>query len=202
MGRKVHIDGVRRFIRGTPAFRARDVELQVGDRGYALLLLHNLEKGGEVHRVTRGWYSASEDPTVCVFPFAPAYLGLQEALSVRGLWDQESNVVVVTSGMAKPGTRTLLGSRVVVHRIAPRYFFGFDHLPYDGYSVPVSDAEKTLIDLVYYDELPGQDVLEGIWSKADKQVLRRYLSRYPPGFRSAFEKAVGRGLRAGVQAHR
>lgn len=51
MGRRIHIDEVREFIRTTPVFRSRDVELLVGERRYALLMLHNLAKKGEIHRV-------------------------------------------------------------------------------------------------------------------------------------------------------
>jgi predicted transcriptional regulator of viral defense system len=192
LGKKVHIDAVRRLARSTPVFRARDVELLVGERGYALLMLHNMTRRGEVHRVVRGWYSGHDDPVVSVFALGPAYLGLQEALSFRDLWEQETNVVVVTPGKAKPGARTVMGSRVVVHRVKPEYFFGFDYLPYGEFRVPVSDLEKTLIDLVYFRESPGKEVLEELAQKADKRVLARYLGRYPESFASRFEKSVGR----------
>lgn len=182
MGKKVHIDGLRAFAKGTPAFRARDAELLVGDRGYALLMLHQLAKRGEIHRVTRGWYSVEADPVVSVFALAPAYLGLQDALSIRGLWEQETNAVVVTAGKAVPGERLVAGSRIIVHRIKPEYFFGFDQVPYGSYAVPVSDLEKTLIDLAYFREVPGKDVFRGLLKAADQKRLARYLRRYPPSF--------------------
>jgi predicted transcriptional regulator of viral defense system len=190
MGKKVYIDEVRRFARSTPAFRARDVELLVQDRGYALLMLHNLARRGEVNRVARGWYSVSEDPVVAVFALQPAYLGLQAALSLRDLWEQESNVVVVTSGKAEPGTREAMGSKVIVHRIDPAYFFGFDYIDHGGFSVPVSDLEKTLVDLVYFRESPGRDVLRELAGKADRKVLEGYLRAYPEAFATRFERSV------------
>ena len=191
MGKKVHIDRVREFIESTPVFRARDVETLVGDKGYSLLMLHNLAARGEVHRVARGWYSRLDDPVLAVFALAPAYLGLQEALSVRGAWEQETNVVLVTSGKAVPGTRDVMGGKVIVHRIAPRYFFGFGHVPYGSFDVPVSDIEKTAIDLVYFGESPGEDVLRGIVRKADREVMGRYLERYPDAFAARFRSAAG-----------
>jgi predicted transcriptional regulator of viral defense system len=193
MGSKVHIDVVRRFAASTPVFKARDVELLVGERRYALLMLHNMSKRGEVHRVTRGWYSALDDPVVSVFALGPAYLGLQDALSLRGLWEQETNVVVVTSGKAKPGTRVVMGSRVVVHRIDPKYFFGFDYLPYEGFRIPVSDVEKTLIDLVYFGESPGGDLLKELAQHADRKVLAGYLNRYPRAIARMFRKGAEGG---------
>lgn len=188
MGRKVHIDALREFARRTPAFRARDAEQLVGDRAYALLMLHQMAKRGEIHRVTRGWYSSEGDPVVSVFAFSPAYLGLQEALSVRGLWEQETNVVVVTPSKVEPGEREVMGGRVIVHRVKPAYFFGFDQVRHGSYSVPASDLEKTLIDLAYFGETPGADVLRRLLRSADLEKLRAYLGRYPPAFANAFWK--------------
>jgi predicted transcriptional regulator of viral defense system len=194
MGTKVHIDELRRFARSTPAFKARDAEILVKDRGYALLMLHNLAKQGELSRVTRGWYSVLKDPVVSVFTLQPAYLGLQEALSIRNLWEQETNVVVVTAGKAKPGIRKALGETVIVHRIDPAYFFGFDYVRYGDFHVPVSDREKTLIDLVYFDESPGAELLRQLARDADRRVLTRYLRRYPSSFVTRLRKALGRGI--------
>ena len=128
MGKIVHLDEVRRFVEGTPAFRTKDIEQLVGSRPYARLLTHNLAKKGVVHRLTRGWYSRMDDPVVSVFAFRPAYLGLQEALSIHGLWEQETNVVLVTPRAVRSGERSVMGSRVTVRRIKRRHFFGFDFL--------------------------------------------------------------------------
>ena len=82
---------------------------------------------------------------------------------------------------------------MVVHRIAPRYFFGFGHVPQGEFDVPVSDVEKTAIDLVYYGESPGRDVLRAAVRGADMGVLEGYLRRYPPAFVSKFRSAAGLG---------
>ena len=191
MGKKIHIEEVRRFARSTPVFTARDVEALVNHRGYALLMLHNMAKSGELRRLARGFYTVHDDPVVSVFALRPAYLGLQDALSLRELWEQETNVVVVTAGRAKPGMRTVMGSTVVVHRIDPRYFFGFDYEPYHGdFYVPVSDLEKTLIDLVYFGESPGKPVLRDLARRADRKVLAEYLGRYGEAFVGRFRKQV------------
>lgn len=190
MGKTIHIGEVRRYARSTPAFSARDVELLVNNRGYSLLMLHNLSERGELNRITRGWYTIHKDPIVSVFALKPAYVGLQGALSLRDLWEQETNVVLVTCGKAKPGVRTVMGDRVVVHRIAPKYFFGFDYLPYGEFHVPVSDLEKTLIDLVYYEESPGADVLGEVGKRADRRVMANYLAKYPQAFARVFRKKI------------
>lgn len=184
MGKVVHLDAVRQFVRRTPVFRARDVEMIVNDAGYARLLLHNLARRGEVKRITKGWYTVHEDPLVSVFAFRPAYIGLQEALSLRELWEQETNVVLVTALRVRPGLRTILGSNVLLHRISSRYLFGFDYLRYGDFFLPVSDLEKTLIDLAYFDESPGDDIMRRLARSADPRKLSRYLRPYPKGTRN------------------
>lgn len=183
MGRVIHMEKVKSFVEGTPAFRARDVELIVGDRAYALLLLHNLAKRGEIHRVTAGWYSRLDDPIVAVFAFKPCYLALQEALSIHGLWEQETNPVLLTPRPFRTGARRVMGSTVIVRRIEGKRFFGFDYVSYDGFAVPVSDVEKTLIDLAYFGETPDGDVLAEIRRRCDVKKLKSYLGAYPTPFR-------------------
>lgn len=190
MGKVVYIDSVRRFIKSTPVFRAKDVELIVGDTNYSSLLLHNLTRRGEIKRVTRGWYTVLDDPVVSVFTFRPSYLGLQEALSLRNLWEQETNVVIVSATRVRPGIRKIMGSPVIIHRISPNYFFGFDYLKYGDIFLPVSDVEKTLIDLVYFNELPGRDVLKRILSVADMDKLRLHLKNYSSAFIKRFHKLL------------
>jgi len=175
----VHLSKVREFVSKTPVFRARDIELIVGNREYSSVLLHNLVRRGEARRMVKGWYASTPDPTFSVYAFRPAYIGLQEALSLRDLWEQETNVVIVTCLTVRPGPREVMGSNVILHRIDKRYFFGFDHIDYGTTSVPVSDLEKTVIDLVYYRELPGRDVLQTLERKVDKRRLGAYLRRYP-----------------------
>lgn len=80
--------------------------------------------------------------------------------------------------------------RVVVHRIAPRYFFGFDYLPYGDFMVPVSDLEKTLIDLAYFGESPGEEVMGKLTQSVDRKRMEGYLARYPPAFARRFSRMI------------
>lgn len=190
MGRVVHLEKLREFAKSTPVFRAKDVEVLVNNKRYGHLILHNLAERGEVKRVLKGWYSLHEDPTVAVFCFKPAYIGLQEALSLHGLWEQETNVVIVTTLKVRTGIRRIFDSNVILHRIDGRYFFGYDYIIYGNFFIPVSDVEKTLIDLVYFKELPGREVISSIKKKLDEEKFVRYLKRFPPRFRDKVMKYV------------
>lgn len=190
MGKTIHLSKIREFLKSTPIFRTRDIELIVKDRNYSNLILHKLAKKKEIKRVVKGWYSLHEDPTVSVFCFRPAYIGLQEALSIHEIWEQETNTIVVTTRKVRVGIRNVLGSSLVLHRISQKYFFGFDILKYGEFFIPVSDAEKTLIDLVYFNETPGKDVLQEMKKRVDKRKLKAYLARYPPKFRKKVQGII------------
>lgn len=186
MGRIVYLNKLREFLKKTPVFRAKDVELVVKNRNYSYLALHNLVKRGEIRRVTKGWYSIYDDPIVSVFCFKPAYIGLQEALSLHKLWEQETNVIIVTARKVRTGIREFLGNNVILHKIDQKYFFGFDYVKYGDLFIPVSDMEKTLIDLIYFNEIPGEDIIKEIKRKIEKEKLKKYLKKYTPEFRKRF----------------
>lgn len=190
MGRIVYIDKLREFFKETPVFRARDVEVLTGSRGYTHLILHKLSEKGEVKRVVKGWYSLHDDPVVAVFCFKPAYIGLQEALSLHNLWEQETNVVIVSTRRIRTGVRKILDSNVVVHRISGEYFFGFEYLKYGEFFVPVSDVEKTLIDLAYFNETPSEEVLNEIRRRIDPRRLKFYLKNFKPKMRQRVLKLI------------
>jgi len=68
-------------------------------------------------------------------------------------------------------------------RMVNSYFFGFDYFKYENFFVPVADVEKTLLDLVYFNEIPAEDVLIEIKKQIKKEKLERYLKNFPPKFR-------------------
>jgi predicted transcriptional regulator of viral defense system len=188
MGKIIHINKIREFIKSVPVFRVRDIELLVGNRNYAHLILHKLTKKGEIKRVVKGWYSLHDDPIVSVFCFKPAYVGLQEALSLHNLWEQETNVVVITTKKVRGGIREILGNNVILRTIEPKYFFGFDLIKYENFFVPVSDIEKTLIDFVYFKESLARETLREIIKRMNKQKLIEYLKKYPSKFKQKVRK--------------
>ena len=188
MGKIIHINKIREFIKSVPVFRVRDIELLVGNRNYAHLILHKLAKKGEIKRVVKGWYSLHDDPIVSVFCFKPAYVGLQEALSLHNLWEQETNVVIITTKKVRVGIREILGNNVILRTIEPKYFFGFDLIKYENFFVPVSDIEKTLIDFVYFKESLARETLREIIKRMNKQKLIEYLKKYPSKFKQKVRK--------------
>jgi predicted transcriptional regulator of viral defense system len=190
MGKMIHIKKIREFINTVPVFRVRDIELLVGNRDYAHLILHKLTKKEEIKRVVKGWYSLYDDPIVSVFCFKPAYIGLQEALSLHNLWEQETNVVIITTKKVRVGIRKIFNNNVILRRIEPKYFFGFDLLKYENFFVPVSDIEKTLIDFVYFNETLTKEALREIIKSVDKKKLKEYIEKYPKRLKDKIGKLV------------
>jgi predicted transcriptional regulator of viral defense system len=190
MGKIIYLNKIREFLKTTPIFRAKDIELIVKNKNYSYVILHNLLKKGEIKRVKKGWYSIYEDPIVSVFCFKPAYIGLQEALSFHELWEQETNVILVTTRKVRIGIRKIFDNNVILHRIKQKYFFGYDYLKYENFFIPISDIEKTLIDLVYFNEIPDKKVLKEIKKKINKGKLKAYLENYPFKLREKVYKLI------------
>ncbi|HRS42758.1 MAG TPA: hypothetical protein P5530_02695 [Candidatus Diapherotrites archaeon] len=151
---------------------------------YLDLLLHNLVRDNKIVRLTNGVYSFNKDLMYSVFAYSPAYYGLQEALSLRNLHEQETNPIIITTNKIKSGLRTIQGSNVILRRISRKYFFGIEYIRYYDIYIPVSDYEKTLIDFIYYNEPLSKDVINELKKKIDKSKLQNYLSKYPKKIRA------------------
>jgi len=177
-------------FRKSPAFTMNDVKKIIHERtsnAYLKLLLYNLVKKGRLNRITKSTYTYNEDVEAVGFAFRPFYYGLQEALSLRNLWEQETNPVIITPKKVRTGTRAFLGRNYVIKRITRSKFFGFELIKYYDFWIPVSDIEKTLIDFVDFGEKISEETLSEIKKKIKKDVLDEYLAKYP--------KSIGKKVR-------
>jgi predicted transcriptional regulator of viral defense system len=182
---------IKEHFSGRPFFRTREVIAMTGaKRGYASFMLSNLVKKKELSRIGRGVYTFLKDSSASGFAFSPFYYGLQDALSIRGIWEQETNPVVITPRNVRQGTRQVMGTNVAVRRISPNMFFGFEIMEYHGISVPVSDVEKTLIDFVYFKEPIHQDIILEIKKLLRTDVLENYLKKVNWKTRKSVERLL------------
>ncbi len=180
MGKIKYLAQVRDFCHKTPVVSLSSLKKMIGkNKKYVYPMLNNLVKRGELQRITKGMYSLFDDPVLIVFCLKPAYLGLQEALSIHGLWEQETNVVLLTTKIVREGVRAVFGANVLIKRLPFAYFFGFEYKQYGDWYIPVSDIEKTFIDMIYFQQPVDKVVLKQFKKKIDLTKLRMYLQRYP-----------------------
>lgn len=175
-------------------FTARDVALyfsnkKLGD-AYRNLLLHNLMKSGEIGQVKKGIYTFGDDIACVAFAYPPSYYGLQDALSMHGLWEQETNPVVITARRVRQGLRQFAGRNYLVRRISRKMFFGFSQERHNWMSVPVSDIEKTLIDFFHFRERLEPEALGEIKKRIDMRKLNEYLEKCPRKLRITVMRAL------------
>lgn len=177
-----YADKIRVYLKRTPVASIGSISALVPDRNYAYVIVNHLLKRGEIRRITRGYYTIREEPSLLVYCLRPAYIGLQDAMSFHDIWEQETNPVVVTTRKVRTGVREVLGQNVWVRRISPEHFFGYEYLTGDDFLLPVSDVEKTLIDMVYFGEM-REDMVEGFRKRIDHKKLDGYLKKYAGSFR-------------------
>jgi len=183
-----HIKKIRDLLKKTPVVHIRSIKNLIGDDTYAHLLIYHMRQRKELYRITKGWYSLSDDPTLAVFCFNPSYLGLQEALSIHNLWEQESNPVILTTKTVREGIRNMNGSNIILKRIPSSLFFGIEYKQYGNCYVPVSDIEKTFLDMLYFRQPIEKETLRLFRKRMDKKKLKRYGKRFSKDVR---EKAGG-----------
>jgi len=181
MGKVKYIKNIREFFKKTPIANISSLKkfIRRKNKDYIHLLIHNLIKNGEIKQITKGYYTVYEDPSLIVFCFKPSYLGLQNALSFHNLWEQETNPLVVTTRNVRIGLRETFGRNVLIKRISPKYFFGYDYYLDGDFYMPYSDIEKTFIDMVVFNQPLDNGVIKEFRKRIDRKKLRDYLIRYP-----------------------
>jgi predicted transcriptional regulator of viral defense system len=182
MGKEKHLRKVEELFSKSPVVSYDSIERIVTNKrksGYTKQLVRNLLAQGRIKKLVKGFYTSQDNPQLAVFCMKPAYLGLQDALSFHGLWEQETIPVIITVNKVRQGMRSIMGTNVLVRRLNKKYLFGFVHFPQYGSYFPYSDIEKTLIDLVYFKENVSEEVIASIKEKIDQKKLEIYLKGYP-----------------------
>ncbi len=150
---------------------------------YTKHLIRNLLKKGKIKSLAKGYYTFYDEPSLAVFCFKPAYLGLQDALSFHELWEQETIPVIITSRKVRQGIRKIIGMNILIRRINKKYLFGLNYEKQGNHFFPYSDVEKTFIDMIYFNEKVSEEAKENIMKRIDKKKLNSYLKLYPKRFR-------------------
>ncbi|MDE1825956.1 MAG: hypothetical protein KGH61_05670 [Candidatus Micrarchaeota archaeon] len=174
-----------------PVFTYRDVRLSfnrsVKDANIFRALSY-LKSTGRLFAIAKGRYTFNKDSAITGFAYAPFYYGLLYAMSIRELWTQNTMPEIVTLKTVRKGKAHAFGrggSMISLHHSTPKHFFGFETIRYGKLSLPVSDPEKTLIDLFYYKTRLATQNYSGLLRAVNAAKLNRYLTEYDNHTKSA-----------------
>jgi len=194
MGKQKHLDKVMELLKKSPVVDFSSIKRIVKSKKtkttYPKILVSNLIKQGKIHRIAKGFYTTHTDPSLAVFCFKPSYIGLQSALSVHGLWEQETIPVILTTTKTRVGIRKSLASNIYIRRLAKKHFFGYSLMQDGEFYLPYSDIEKTFIDLIVFKQKINKEVIQEIKTKIDQKKLRKYLKAYSPKTRKEVMKVI------------
>jgi predicted transcriptional regulator of viral defense system len=192
MGMQKHIGKIESLFKKSPIVDFCSIEKIVGKKDYAKLLVHNLISKKRIFKIAKGKYSTSNNLEFSVFAFKPSYLGLQDALSFYGLWEQETIPVIITSRNVRQGIRKIMGVNVFVRRINRKYLFGIEYKKQNDFYLPYSDVEKTFIDMIYFREKMNESAFKEFKKIIDKKKLKTYLQNYPRRFEEKVMRIFGK----------
>lgn len=186
MGKKKYLNKIRDLFEKSPVVTFDSIKKIVQDKKnvkqYTKQIIRNLIKQNKIKRITKGFYTIHEDPSLAVFCFC-GYLGVQNAMSFYNLWEQESVPVIITSKNVRQGRREIFGANVIIKRIDRKYFFGFGTYKDGNFYLPYSDIEKTFIDMVYFKQPLDKETIDNFRGKINRKKLKEYLKMYPEKFR-------------------
>ncbi len=185
MGKIKYLDDIRKFFKKSPVVDIGSLKrfIKKKNKDYIYLVINNLLRKKEIKKITKGYYTIHEDPSLLVFCFKPSYLGLQNAMSFHNLWEQETVPIILTARNVRSGRREVFGANTIVRKIDKKYIFGFEYYNDGDFYFPYSDIEKTFIDMVYFRQFLDAEVISNFREKIDRKKLAEYLKKYPERFR-------------------
>ena len=180
------VNEIKNHFSDYPVFTYRDLRLYFsGKRGIKpsnlTRILSYMKSNDCLYALKKGVYTFKKNDMVSGFAYAPFYYGLLSALTLRELWTQNSRPEIMTIKKVRSNRTPIFDDPkdvIFVHHIPTRYFFGFDVITYGAMKLPVSNPEKTLIDLFYYKvKLPIQNY-DGLLRSIDVKKINKYLKAY------------------------
>jgi len=199
MGKGKYLDEIEDILRKSPVVNLSSITRMMRSKKkikqYQKHILRNKLKQGKIKRLAKGCYTIHDNPSLAVFCFKPSYLGLQDALSLHELWEQEAIPIIMTATKTNPGIRTILGTNVLIRRISRKYLFGFDYCKQGETYLPYSDIEKTFIDMVYFKQPIGDEAMKNIAKRIDESKLKLYLRAYSKAFNKKIIKIIEKNLK-------
>ncbi len=170
-----------------PVFSIRDIKFLLNSskisNEYLYLMIHNMLKKDNIAKITRGIYTFHNEIAVAGFAFEPFYYGLECALWLRGISGQGTNFIIITTRNIRTGIRKFKGKNYIVHKINKEHMFGYDLLKYGNFWIPVSDIEKTFIDLLYFKNNIRDELFPDLVKSLNKEKLQKYLKKYDNKFK-------------------
>lgn len=183
MGKEKYLRDIEKLFNKSPVVSfssiLRIVRKKKKVKQYTKNLIRHLILTEKIRKLTKGYYTLHDDPSLLVYCLKPSYLALQDALSHHNLWEQEAIPIIITPRKVRQGIRKVLGMNVLIKRISKKYFFGFDYYKHDNFYLPYSDLEKTFVDMVYFKEKLSVDAIKNIKKGIDNKKLNSYLKIYP-----------------------
>ncbi|MEM3984674.1 MAG: hypothetical protein QXJ35_01740 [Candidatus Micrarchaeaceae archaeon] len=179
-------DEIGTIFRDFKTFTFNDAKMALRDRHRNIsdktiqVTLSRMATRKRIYSLTKGVYSLEKRDEIVGFASTPFYYGGLAALMIRDMIDDQVKMEIMTTHRVRVSLIAVFGgsSTVVLHHIPRKYYFGFEDLKYGDIVVPVSDPEKTLIDLFYYRvRLAIQDYSELLRAVNTKKLVR-YLKVY------------------------
>ncbi len=171
----------------TPVFSAGDARrfllYNKSGKTYHKRFIQNMVVKKKIFRVSKGVYTTHDNSEVVGFAFSPFYYGLTYALSYYNIWEERANPVIMTTRVVRSGQRRSLGTNISVFRLPHYLFFGYTSVRGNLFYYPISDLEKVLIDIVYFNINLREEIIERLVSKLNKQKFHNYLDKCPEKLR-------------------
>lgn len=178
-------------VKDKPVFGVGDLVKKGVSRDYAKTLLYRLNKRNDISRIERNKYTTRDNPML-IAPYLthPSYLSLWTSLRFHNVTQQSPFAVeVVTSRPRYNRELDFEETKIRFYGVKPKIMFGYAYEVYENERVPIASPEKALVDGIYLDAIPLEE-LKAVTSDLDEKKLKDYASRAGSGVKSKVEEVL------------
>jgi predicted transcriptional regulator of viral defense system len=140
--------------------------------------LNRWVKKGYLKKIKRGLYTVYNDNLLIgSFIYKPSYIGLRTVISFHQLTTQLYHDVDVIVPF-QPYKKEIEQFRINFFKINRKLFFGFKEYKYKEFKVTISDPEKTILDVLYFNILSIEEVYDCLNNGLNYKKLVEYLKKF------------------------
>ncbi len=178
-------------VKDKPVFGVDDLVKRGVPRDYAKTLLYRLNKRGEISRIERNKYTTRDNPmTIAPYLTHPSYLSLWTSLRFHNMTQQSPfTIEVVTSRPRYNRKIDFKGTKIQFYEVKPKIMFGYAYQIYEKDRIPIASPEKALVDGIYLNAIPMEEV-EAIISDLDEKKVKDYAARVGGKVKNKIEKVL------------
>lgn len=163
------------WLKKQPIIKFNEIARRVASNAYAKLMVHRLIKAGKLIKISKGYYSASENIfSVASGIYFPSYIS---GLSVAYMYGTTEIIPITITVVTSKKHKKIYFMNYIIEFVKSKDVWGYHKEGEGNTTMFIADYERSLIDAFLHPAQMGNfDEIENLFKNVDKVDLNRLKS--------------------------